>query len=54
MPGFESLTVYLPAKEATMVILLNSDANPGYNLQFGEAISKVITPGDVIPFGATS
>lgn len=54
VPGFESLTVYLPAKEATMVVLLNSDANPGYNVQFGEAISKVITPGRVLPFGPTA
>jgi D-alanyl-D-alanine carboxypeptidase len=54
VPGYESLTVYLPSKEATMVILLNSDADINANTQFGEAISKVITPADVLTFGEPS
>jgi D-alanyl-D-alanine carboxypeptidase len=51
VPGYESLTVYLPAKEATIVVLLNDDADDESNLRFGEAISKVVTPGDVLTFG---
>lgn len=40
-----------PSKQATMVIPLNSDANPEYNLRLGEVVSKVITPDDVFTFG---
>ncbi len=51
VPGFESLTVYLPAKQATMVLLLNGEADIESNLRLGEAISKVITPDHVFTFG---
>jgi D-alanyl-D-alanine carboxypeptidase len=50
VPGYESLTVYLPAKEATMVILANSDiGEPSRYL--GEAVTRVITPRNVYTFG---
>ncbi|HVY97096.1 MAG TPA: serine hydrolase domain-containing protein [Solirubrobacterales bacterium] len=52
VPGFESLTVYLPSRRATMVILLNSDAAVEANLRLGEAVSKVVTPGQVFGFGS--
>jgi D-alanyl-D-alanine carboxypeptidase len=51
VPGYESLTVYLPSQQATMVILLNSDAEIESNIRLGEAVSKVITPGHVFSFG---
>lgn len=51
VPGYESLTVYLPSKQATMVILLNSDADPESNLLLGEVASKVITPDDILTLG---
>ncbi|HEX8753259.1 MAG TPA: serine hydrolase domain-containing protein [Solirubrobacterales bacterium] len=52
VPGYESLTVYLPSRRATMVILLNTDADPEANLQLGEAVSRVIAPGRVLSFGS--
>jgi D-alanyl-D-alanine carboxypeptidase len=51
VPGFESLTVYLPSKQATMVILLNGEFNVEANLRLGEAVSKVVTPGQPFSFG---
>ncbi|MFC6595196.1 serine hydrolase domain-containing protein [Kitasatospora paranensis] len=50
LPGYQSLTVYLPASKATMVILLNTDIssngeNPSTLL--GRAITQVISPGNV-------
>ena len=51
VPGYESLTMYLPAQEATMVILTNSDAIGEPTLALGEAVTKVITPGHVYSFG---
>jgi D-alanyl-D-alanine carboxypeptidase len=50
VPGFESLTVYLPAKQATMVILINSDAEIQSNTILGEVVSQVITPAHPFSF----
>jgi D-alanyl-D-alanine carboxypeptidase len=55
LPGYQSLTIYLPAQKTTMVILLNSDTNPpGSELStlVGEAVTRVITPGHVFYFKA--
>jgi D-alanyl-D-alanine carboxypeptidase len=54
LPGYQSLTVYLPSQRATMVILVNSDI--AYNKTplstlLGEAITKVITPHNIYTFG---
>jgi D-alanyl-D-alanine carboxypeptidase len=51
VPGYESLTVYLPSQEATMVILTNTDAIGEPSKLLGEAVTKVITPGHVFTFG---
>jgi D-alanyl-D-alanine carboxypeptidase len=53
VPGYESLVVYLPAKETTLVILTNTDAIGEPSKVLGEAVTKVITPGHVYAFGAT-
>lgn len=50
LPGYQSLTVYLPAQKATMVILLNTDIpsngeNPSTLL--GRAITRVVSPANV-------
>ncbi|MFJ9870743.1 serine hydrolase domain-containing protein [Streptomyces sp. NPDC101165] len=50
LPGYESLTVYLPAAQATLVVLLNTDID--HNGQepstlFGEAITQIISPNHV-------
>lgn len=47
LPGYQSLTVYLPQSQATMVVLLNTDiAHDGSepSALFGEAITQVVTP----------
>ncbi|MEZ0094822.1 serine hydrolase domain-containing protein [Streptacidiphilus sp. EB129] len=55
LPGYQSLTVYLPALRATVVILVNTDIrsnneNPGTLL--GRAITQVISPKNV--YGSAS
>ncbi|MEU9146145.1 serine hydrolase domain-containing protein [Streptomyces sp. NPDC048349] len=50
LPGYGSLVVYMPQTQATMVVLLNTDI--GYegsepSTLFGEAITKIVTPGHV-------
>ncbi|MFG2619017.1 serine hydrolase domain-containing protein [Streptomyces sp. NPDC048507] len=50
LPGYQSLTVYLPQSQATMVVLLNTDiAHEGAepSALFGEAITKIVTPQHV-------
>lgn len=52
IPGYEVLPVYLPAADATMVILLNTDSQ--YKGQepstlFGEAVTGIVTPDHVYP-----
>lgn len=50
IPGYESVTVYLPSKKATLVILINTDithegAEPSSLL--GRAITEIVTPDNV-------
>jgi D-alanyl-D-alanine carboxypeptidase len=50
LPGYQSLTIYLPSQRATLVVLVNSDiAYRGNELTtlLGEAITKIITPRHV-------
>ncbi|RSS81127.1 serine hydrolase [Streptomyces sp. WAC06614] len=52
LPGYQSLTLYLPEQRATLVVLLNSDIPYGPRQEapstaFGNAITKVITPDHV-------
>ncbi|MGW5852540.1 serine hydrolase domain-containing protein [Streptomyces sp. NPDC055254] len=50
LPGYQSLTVYLPEARATLVVLLNTDiAHEGSEPSslFGEAITKIVTPDHV-------
>ncbi|MFD9394473.1 serine hydrolase domain-containing protein [Streptomyces sp. NPDC060000] len=47
LPGYESLTIYLPSARATLVVVLNTDIN--YKNQepstlFGDAITRIISP----------
>ncbi|WP_393071919.1 serine hydrolase domain-containing protein [Streptomyces sp. LN704] len=55
MPGYESLTVYLPSAQATLVVLLNTDishdgAEP--STLVGEAVTKIVSPGHVFDLPA--
>ncbi|WNO70551.1 serine hydrolase domain-containing protein [Streptomyces sp. AM8-1-1] len=50
LPGYESLTMYLPEAEATLVVLLNTDIL--HNEQepstlLGQAITRIVTPDHV-------
>ncbi|MCX4694963.1 serine hydrolase [Streptomyces sp. NBC_01408] len=52
LPGYETLTVYLPEAQATMVVLLNTDVlHEGQepSTLFGEAITRIVSPGHVYP-----
>jgi D-alanyl-D-alanine carboxypeptidase len=54
LPGYQSLTVYLPSRRATMVILVNSDIaykKTPLSTLLGQAITKVITPHNIYTFG---
>ncbi|MGW1893242.1 serine hydrolase [Streptomyces sp. NPDC002004] len=47
LPGYQSLTIYLPEAEATLVVLINTDVPyQGYETStlFGRAITGVVTP----------
>ncbi|MHA5052584.1 serine hydrolase domain-containing protein [Streptomyces sp. SD15] len=47
LPGYESLTIYLPSAQATLVVLLNTDINHDNtepSTLFGDAITKIVTP----------
>ncbi|MFE1560616.1 serine hydrolase domain-containing protein [Streptomyces sp. NPDC058734] len=52
LPGYESLGVYLPEEQATLVVILNTDAlHDGQepSTLFGEAITEIVTPDHVYP-----
>ncbi|MCS0604804.1 beta-lactamase family protein [Streptomyces sp. LP11] len=55
LPGYESLTVYLPATRTTLVVLLNTDtAHDGTepSTLFGQAITRIISPRHVFDLPA--
>ncbi|MYW00256.1 serine hydrolase domain-containing protein [Streptomyces sp. SID3343] len=50
LPGYESVTMYLPESDATMVILLNTDIlHDGFepSTLFARAITSIVTPDNV-------
>ncbi|NUR91338.1 MAG: beta-lactamase family protein [Nonomuraea sp.] len=50
LPGYESLTIYLPEPQATLVVLLNTDISfqgEEPSTVFGRAITEVVTPDHV-------
>ncbi|GHG50730.1 beta-lactamase [Streptomyces griseocarneus] len=50
LPGYESLTIYLPEERATLVVLLNTDIlhnRTEPSTLFGKAITEIVTPGHV-------
>lgn len=55
LPGYESLTVYLPATRTTLVVVLNTDIDHGNNepsTLFGQAITRIISPRHVFDLPA--
>ncbi|MGW1773091.1 serine hydrolase domain-containing protein [Streptomyces sp. NPDC002104] len=52
LPGYETLTVYLPQEQATLVILLTTDdlyKGQEPSTLFGEAVTRIVTPGHLYP-----
>ncbi|MFI5980005.1 serine hydrolase domain-containing protein [Streptomyces sp. NPDC051555] len=52
LPGYETLTVYLPPAQATMVVVLNTDVETKGqepSTLFGEAVTRIVTPDHVYP-----
>ncbi|WP_328972090.1 serine hydrolase domain-containing protein [Streptomyces sp. NBC_00239] len=51
LPGYETLTVYLPESQATMVVVLNTDILYQGSIEpstlFGQAITEIVTPEHV-------
>ncbi|MFJ4849038.1 serine hydrolase domain-containing protein [Streptomyces sp. NPDC088733] len=57
LPGYQTVVVYLPDAEATLVLLLNSDtAHQGSepSTLFAQAITKIVSPGHVYTLPATA
>jgi D-alanyl-D-alanine carboxypeptidase len=57
LPGYQTLAIYLPPQQATVVVLVNSDVNYGHDgltTLLGQAITKIITPGHVFVFQRSS
>ncbi|MEU0398837.1 serine hydrolase domain-containing protein [Streptomyces sp. NPDC006197] len=56
LPGYESLTIYLPEARATLVVLLNTDVLHDGNepsTLFGQAITRIVTPDHVFDIPVT-
>ncbi|MEU5919714.1 serine hydrolase [Streptomyces sp. NPDC047141] len=56
LPGYESLTIYLPEAKATLVVLLNTDVlhdDDEPSTLFGQAITRVVTPDHVFDIPVT-
>ena len=49
LPGYQSLTTYLPSEQATIVVLINTGPGTRYQpvLLLGQAITRIITPRHV-------
>lgn len=50
LPGYESLTIYLPSAQATVVVMLNTDINyknEEPSTLFGQAVTQIVSPGHV-------
>ncbi|MFH9859174.1 serine hydrolase domain-containing protein [Streptomyces sp. NPDC017202] len=55
LPGYQSLTVYLPSARTTLVVVLNTDVNyknEEPSTLFGNAITKIISPDHVFDLPA--
>ncbi|MGV9276167.1 serine hydrolase domain-containing protein [Streptomyces griseosporeus] len=50
IPGYETVTVYLPPRQATLVVMINTDITVGGqepSTLLARAITQVVTPGNV-------
>lgn len=54
IPGYETVTVYLPSKKATLVLIINTDSLVGGqepSTLLARAITQVVTPDNVYAGG---
>ena len=52
-PGYQSLSIYLPSQQATVVALVNTNATSPHGaplLLLGQAITRIITPKHIYQF----
>ncbi|MFD8088363.1 serine hydrolase domain-containing protein [Kitasatospora sp. NPDC059722] len=57
IPGYETVTIYLPAQRATLVIMINTDSKTGGqepSTLLGRAITAIVTPDNVYDASATA
>lgn len=50
LPGYETVTVYLPSQKATLVIMINTDIDSGGqepSTLLARAVTQVVTPGSI-------
>ncbi|TXS36421.1 serine hydrolase domain-containing protein [Streptomyces sp. OR43] len=50
LPGYETVTVYLPSQRATLVIMINTDITSGSqepSTLLARAVTEIVTPGNV-------
>ncbi|MFD3699079.1 serine hydrolase domain-containing protein [Streptomyces sp. NPDC058646] len=49
LPGYETIAAHLPQQRATLVVLVNSDADRGgsYSTTVGKAVTAIVTPDHV-------
>ena len=44
LPGFETMSVYLPSQQATLVVLINANTTGLPLVPLAKTITKIITP----------
>ena len=49
-PGYETLSVYLPSQQATVVVLINAGTTSAPLLPLAKAITRIITPKHIYQF----
>ncbi|MCV7170686.1 beta-lactamase family protein [Mycobacterium manitobense] len=47
IPGYQTVAVYLPERDATLVVMVNSDVSESASTKLAEAVTTVATPGNV-------
>ena len=53
-PGYETLSVYLPSQQATVVALINAGTTSAPLLPLAKAITRIITPNHIYQFCSAS
>jgi D-alanyl-D-alanine carboxypeptidase len=54
IPGYQTVAVYLPERDATLVVIVNSDVSEDASTKIAEAVTTVATPGRVYAIPASA